>query len=315
MAWTTLGQEHLTAEIERANLAGKLNHAYLLTGPNGVGKKTLAREIFAAANCRGEDKPCGECTPCVRTYEGTHTDLQTVGAEGNETRVPIERMRESAERLYLTSVEGGFTGLIVDGADLMSTEGGNAILKTLEEPPGQTLIMMLAESRQGVMDTVRSRCRTLALRRMGTTTIERMLEERTGTAPEAARTIAQQAEGCWGRAVALARNSDALDAAAAMTAMIRDAAEGTAEERMKAAQGLAESMRGDRNAAGQIMRAWHTHWRGRLRAAIANSDHAKAAQAVSAIERGDLAGDRLARNANARLTLETLTTAGMGART
>ena len=185
--WTTIGQDRLLRELDSSLSAGRLGHAYLLTGPARVGKMTLAMDMAAAVNCMarqgglpgsmfeddGESRgPCDRCEPCERVRRGVFSDLKII-AVGDDprvaTRISIEQVRDAENFLAVTPVEGGWKVLIFDGAETLSAgqgEPANALLKTLEEPPEHVLILLLSTNEDAILPTIRSRCRRLDLRPM-----------------------------------------------------------------------------------------------------------------------------------------------------
>ena len=306
--WKTRGQQPTIERLERAIAAGRESHAYLMTGPEGVGKRTLAEDLFAALNCSGPDRgtPCHECEQCGRISRGVHADLTVVGVEEGATRVSIEAVREATERLYMTPVEGRYSGLIIEHGDLMSEEASNALLKSLEEPPGRTLIMILAEMASGTIDTVRSRCQTIAMARVPRAELQQMTQEKTGCDGSTAERAATAAAGCPGRAFRLAKDPEAMDALVTLETLIKRLADGDAAERMSASAEIAEIFREDRNAGRQALRQWQTIWRDRMVQAMAEGDEGKADQAARSIDAGDRAERLIGENVNARLTLESM---------
>jgi len=125
-------------------------HAYLLVGPPHVGKMTLAISIAQALNClQGCGEPCGECAQCTRIALGQHADVRVVGIGPSEedgptrTVIRIEDVKDVLRQVYLNPYEGRSSVVIFDGAESMSEEAANALLKTLEEPPDQVTILLL----------------------------------------------------------------------------------------------------------------------------------------------------------------------------
>ncbi len=137
-----------TARLERSLEHGRLAHAYLFAGPPGSGKETAARWLAQSLNCEdaGTDRAvagCGRCDACRRVAEGVHPDVYWVRPESKSRRITVERVRLFEESIRLKSGSGGIKiGVLID-ADCLTDQAANAFLKTLEEPPSQTVILLL----------------------------------------------------------------------------------------------------------------------------------------------------------------------------
>ncbi|TET38214.1 MAG: AAA family ATPase, partial [Dehalococcoidia bacterium] len=160
--WQVIGHEKAVALLERSMKGGKLSHAYLFVGPPHVGKMTLAMNLAQALNCRGEERPCGECPQCRRIARGVHADVQVIGLEGR-MEIGIDQIREMQHAASLKPFEGRNRVFIIDGADHLSHEAANCLLKTLEEPPPNDQLILLAANERLLLPTVLSRCQKLEL--------------------------------------------------------------------------------------------------------------------------------------------------------
>ena len=148
--WTIYGQDHLLKLLEPGLRQGRQSHAYLLSGPPHVGKMALAINLSQSVNCiEGPGVPCGSCTQCTRIAQGRHADIRTLApGKGEEawsarTVIGINEINEALRRVNLNPYEGSTSVVILDGAESMSDEAANALLKTLEEPPPQVLFLLL----------------------------------------------------------------------------------------------------------------------------------------------------------------------------
>lgn len=156
------------ALLLRAAARGRVGHAYLLAGGDRSERQAVARRLAAALLCerQGEGRPCEGCRACRKVAAGNHPDLLWI-APGS-SRSGIESLkREAVEDLvgqvWLRPVESGRKVAIVEGADTLTAEAGNALLKTLEEPPGDVVFCLLAEHAGAVLPTLASRCRPVRL--------------------------------------------------------------------------------------------------------------------------------------------------------
>jgi DNA polymerase-3 subunit delta' len=152
-------QEAVAGQLHRSLQRGRLAHAYLFTGPRGSGKELMARTLAKALNCAEKDHDsCDHCDSCRRIDEGAHPDVYWVRPESKSRRIQVEQMREFMKAVNLRSSMGGVkVGIIVD-ADCLGEEASNAFLKTLEEPPAQTVIVLLTADPQRLLPTILSRC-------------------------------------------------------------------------------------------------------------------------------------------------------------
>jgi DNA polymerase-3 subunit delta' len=221
-----LDQADAEGVLLRAAQSGRLPHAWLLTGPRGVGKATLAfrfaRYLLASPQAEesglfGAPPPptslaIGPEHPVFRRVASQgHPDLLTLEPGVNDktgkarSEIVIEDVREATQRLHHTAAEGGWRILVVDSADVLNRNAANALLKVLEEPAPRSLMLLVSHAPGALLPTIRSRCCHLALAPLPATTVERLLTEAMPEL-EAGEVIqlAQLAEGSIGRALGLA---------------------------------------------------------------------------------------------------------------
>jgi DNA polymerase-3 subunit delta' len=206
-----LGQPGAVAAA-RALLAAGMPHAVVLAGPSGVGKTTLALDIAAALLCRAEAsavRPCRSCRACRMVEHGNHPDLHRLAPSGAGGMISIggrgERgVRDLVADLALLPVEAGARVALVESADRMSEDAQSAFLKTLEEPPSGTTIILCADDEERLLPTIRSRCVRIRLGTMGSRGVEAVLaSQELADAPTAAR-LARITDGRPGHAIAYA---------------------------------------------------------------------------------------------------------------
>jgi len=157
-----LGNEQLKANLQSAVLKGRISHFYLIAGPRGSGKHTLAGLLSRAILCTGERKPCGTCPACRKMLHGSHPDFITVDDPEKKT-VPVELIRQAREDMYIRPNEGAYKIYLFPRAHDMGLPGQNALLKVLEEPPEYGVFLLLTENPESLLPTVRSRCTQLSL--------------------------------------------------------------------------------------------------------------------------------------------------------
>jgi DNA polymerase-3 subunit delta' len=234
------GQPRATQVVLRALAAGRLPHAYLFAGPFGVGKHTLALALAAALECEREPGAARcSCGPCEKIAVGVHPDVVTVAPREPGKPIVIEQVRELLAQLGYPPHEGRARVIIVDEADKLNPAAQNAFLKTLEEPPARTHIILCSMAPERLLVTIRSRCQKVRLQPLATKVVIELLEAR-GVAADVAAAVARAAGGSLARAVELAEEGGAGERFARVRAAIVAARGASLVSVTQAAQGLAE---------------------------------------------------------------------------
>ena len=157
-----LGNQRLRENLSRSIRRGHISHFYLISGPEGAGKKTLARLLAAAIVCKEQDKPCLSCPACRKVLSGNHPDFITVDDPEKKT-VPVELIRQARADMYVRPNEAEKKIYLFPRAQDMGIPGQNALLKILEEPPAYGVFLLLADNPDKLLPTIRSRCTELSL--------------------------------------------------------------------------------------------------------------------------------------------------------
>ena len=184
-----------------------MTHAWIFTGPPGSGRSVAARAFAAALQCA--DQGCGECAACHTTLAGTHADVRFVVPEG--LTVGVGEMRALVLRAAGAPTQGRWQVLLVEDADRLTEQAGNALLKAIEEPPPRTVFLLCTPSTHpdDISVTIRSRCRVVTLRQPPADAVAAVLVDRDGIDPTDAAWAAAAAQGHVGRARRLARDPQA----------------------------------------------------------------------------------------------------------
>lgn len=164
MGFTELtGHSKQLATLRAALANQRLHHAYLFLGPEGIGKRTVARALAQAIHCSElAGDYCGRCLNCASIIDGNHADVRFIGLLPDKKEISIQQIRELERELRFRSFGGKQKIAIVDSAALMNAAAQNALLKTLEEPPANSLIILIAPNAGGLLATLRSRCLRLS---------------------------------------------------------------------------------------------------------------------------------------------------------
>jgi DNA polymerase-3 subunit delta' len=327
--WQIIGQSRAVSLLQRSLEQGAMAHAYLLVGPPHVGKMTLALDLARAVNCQGDEPPCGQCDACQKIASGNHADVQVVGLNSTgdssdklRTEIAIDQIREIQHSSSLPPFEGRYKVFIIEGAELMSTEAANCLLKTLEEPSAGVLFILLTVNESVLPATVVSRCQRLELRPLATSQVGVTLSERWGVEAQKAELLARLSHGCLGWAISAASDDSLLEQRAQRLERLLDIISADYEGRFDYATQLVTWLNQSRSLVQGILGLWLDWWRDLLLVklgaddAVTNIDQrpklVELAQGYNLAEiRAFIGGiqqaaEQLEKNANPRLVLEVL---------
>jgi DNA polymerase-3 subunit delta' len=256
------GHDAAVRTFENALRADRLHHAYLLTGPAHVGKLTLAMQVAQAVNCTSVDSVlCGVCEPCTRIAAGLHADVRLIAVdpeaeEGPRTAIGIEAVRDLIASAHLRPYEGRTRVFIINEADRMTHDAANALLKVLEEPPPDNLMLLLSSDGDGVLPTIISRCAQLEMRPLPVAQVAEFLVANHDVGAEQADIIARLSRGCRGWAIDAAHEPATLAGVHQRLERIADVVEEGLQGRFGYADELARRFQRDRAAGREELYLW-----------------------------------------------------------
>lgn len=198
------GHERQTAMLQKAIAQKRVGHAYLFSGINAIGKRTLAGKFAMALNCEKADKiqdACGKCSSCLKIQHSSHLDMILIKPDGQFIR--IESIRDLQEQMKFKPFEGRWRAVIIDEADKMNDVAANALLKTLEEPSAFNILMLISSRPHSMLATIISRCRHMRFNPLPAAAIARFLVGQKGMEQQKANLIAGLSGGSIGRALEL----------------------------------------------------------------------------------------------------------------
>lgn len=206
-----VGNGELKSRISRDISDRTLSHAYIIEGPRGSGRHTLAYNIAAALACQSDgDIPCGKCKSCEKIFANKSTDIITVGLEDDRVTMGVETIRRVRDDIAIAPNDLDVKVYIIEDADAMTPQAQNAFLLSLEEPPSYVLFFLLCENSTTLLETVRSRAPSLRLQHLTDSDVEGYLLDNDKRArqlhdedEEIFKTVIHASDGCIGRALEL----------------------------------------------------------------------------------------------------------------
>lgn len=214
-----LGHDRIVEVLRRSLRSGKTAHSYLFEGIAGCGRKKTALALIQALFCTVlPDDACGECPSCRKVAGGNHADIHFIEPLPDKRDISIDQLRAMQRELSLRPYEAPRKSCIIEPAERMSVNAANSLLKTLEEPPGNSLIILLTENAGMLLPTVRSRCQLIRFSHVSPEHIQTLLE-RAGISPGTASLLAPMSGGSMQQAYGLDNESLVIRREAVLTAL------------------------------------------------------------------------------------------------
>jgi DNA polymerase-3 subunit delta' len=321
MDWGMIGHEWAVNLLAEHVALGRERHAYLFTGPSGVGRRTLALRFAQSLNCLKPPlagRPCLTCSSCKRIEQMQHPDLMIVMAEHEGETLKIDQVRELQHKLALAPYEARYRVALILRFEEAHSSAANAMLKTLEEPPEHVIVILTANSTEDLLPTIVSRCELLHLRPLSTDETAKGLHTLKGVPDEIAEKLAHISDGRPGYAIRLYEQPQLLELRQSWLDELIQILATNQRERFAFAKRIVE----DKERLRNELQVWLTFWRdvlictSGLSASITNLDYSNQIQKlgisidlnhakfqVNAVEHTI---DYIDHNVNARQALEVL---------
>ncbi len=249
----------------RAHAAGdKLRQAYLLVGPQGVGRRSLALRFAQALNCTATDtpgEPCGECRECRQFWAMTHPDLSLLTPEEGHKDIRIDQVRALQHTLALSPYAAKYRIALLPDFQQATEEAANALLKTLEEPPDKVVLLLTADALESLLPTIVSRCEVIRLRPASIASAESYLQAEKSLPPEQALLLAHLSGGRIGAAIHLAESPESLAQRQETLETLLEMLSATRVDRFGLAESLSRPYDKAREKAGEAIPTWLSFWR------------------------------------------------------
>lgn len=264
MSWNILGHETAVNFLKTHSQPENTRHAYLITGAEGVGREVLALAFVKALNClhppeKGEF--CGECLPCRQIEARTYPDLAVLRLAEGARELKIEQIRAMQQSLALAPYQSRYRIVLIPDFQRATMGASNALLKSLEEPPSRAILILTADARESLLETIASRCEVIRLRPMSVGELARELEARHNLPETEARKLAQLAGGRVGTALRFLREDDLMGRYTSALELLEELLRESLGGRLRQVEKLQRAKGQTRETYGFLIATWLTFWR------------------------------------------------------
>jgi DNA polymerase-3 subunit delta' len=258
--WPVFGHDWAVNQLRKSLLNERVRHAYLIVGTDSIGKNTLAHAFSMALNCTHPDdslRPCGECRSCRLIASGSHPDMLYSELDPSTGALKIETIRSVMRGIAMKPFEARYRIAIFQDFDHAQPRAQDALLKTLEEPPPNALLILLAPSTESLLSTITSRSQILALRLVAPHTIRDILLSYYGVDSERAELLARLSGGRLGWAIRALQDDSLLGQRDEAFRLLEDCLKLPRAGRFE----MAEALGKDKLALAPLLELWQTYWR------------------------------------------------------
>lgn len=264
MSWNLLGHETAIQFLQIHSQPENVRHAYLITGAEGVGRETLALAFVKALNCLNPPSKgdfCGQCHPCRQIEAQAFPDLAVLRVAEGARELKIEQVRAMQQSLALAPYQSKYRVVLIPDFQRATTGASNALLKSLEEPPSRAILILTADARESLLETIASRCEVVRLRPMRIDDLAKELQVTHKLSEIESRKLAQLAGGRVGTALHYLRDEDLLEKYHNALDQLEELLGMNLRSRLKYVEKLQRSKGQVRENYSFLIATWLTFWR------------------------------------------------------
>ena len=264
MSWNILGHETAVQFLQIHSQPEHVRHAYLITGAEGVGRETLALAFVKALNCLNPPSKgnfCGQCQPCRQIEAQAFPDLAILRVAEGARELKIEQVRAMQQSLALAPYQSKYRVVLIPDFQRATTGASNALLKSLEEPPSRAILILTADARESLLETIASRCEMVRLRPMPIGDLAKELQKMHGLSEEESRKLSQLAGGRVGTALSYLRDEDLLEKVHNALEQLEELLSLNLRGRLKYVEKLQRAKGQARETYSFLIATWLTFWR------------------------------------------------------